>query len=100
MEVIDKDVLHLEEFFREFLCKRITTKNDFNRFAGRLHFHRQFLQSTHHLSQSRVYNLTLVSSSFSSYHSIQPGALGHGTPPVDLRRQQNNQIGLGDQPVA
>lgn len=45
MEVIDKDVLHVDEFFREFLITRICTKNAFTCGAGRLHFVRQFLQS-------------------------------------------------------
>lgn len=45
MEVVDKDGLHVEEFFREFLAKRITSKNGFISCAGRLHFARRFLQS-------------------------------------------------------
>lgn len=47
MEVVEKDALHIDEFVREFLTKKICSQNEFNRGAGRLHFISRFLRSTY-----------------------------------------------------
>lgn len=101
MEVIEKDAVYIDEFFREFLAKKICSKNEFNRCAGKLHFISRFLRSTYSIMPLVVPILTKAIPC-SLKDPVQPSAVRNGASPADdlRRRQPDDQIASAEQSVA